>query len=62
MQVCLIQEKATTGLIIQSLNQLDNVIVVGENVQCLDLLQFLHLLQILKLILHALNGHVLTCP
>ena len=57
MRVCLRKRGRTAGLIIERLDHLDDVLVRGEDVERLDLLQLLHLLQTVKLLLHALDRH-----
>lgn len=60
MQVCLCKVVRTTGLIVERLYHLDDVLMRREDVQRLDLLKFLNLLQTIELLLHALNGHGLA--
>lgn len=58
MPACLGREGGTAGLVVERLDHLDDVLVGREDVERLDLLQFLHLLQRVELLLHALDCHV----
>ena len=50
----------TAGLIVERFDHLDDVLMRGEDIECLYLLQFLHLLQTIEFLLHALDGHRLA--
>ena len=58
MLVCLLIIILTTGLIIECLDHLDNILMRREYVECLDLLQFLYFFYIIELFFHALDGNV----
>lgn len=48
----------TAGLIVERFDHLDDVLMRRQDVESLNLFQFLHLLQTVELLLHALDRHV----
>ena len=47
----------TRGLVVEHLNELDDVVVGRQQLQCLDFFELLDLLDGLVLLLHTLDGH-----
>ena len=60
MPVCLRGVRGTCGLVVEHLDEFDDVFVRGQQLQCLNLLQFLDLLYRLVLLFHAFDCHELV--
>lgn len=50
----------TSGLIVEHLDQLDDVIVGGEEFECLNFFEFFDFLNGLEFLFHALDSYVLA--
>jgi hypothetical protein len=60
-QFACVSESIVTGwFVVQYFDQLDHVVVGGQQFEGLDLFEFLHFFNCLKLFLHALDRHVLA--